>query len=156
MGVESENCQVAELQQEWVKFQISSTVIQCIVWENSCDACDGTSKRHSMKQLFPYRGFPTGMVHLHYISCLRYTILVRNPRYTVFALSFFFSFSVHFAASCAQVARSSFLLPRLGLPWHRDWPEKVHAHGTSDVQAAAVHVSFRDREYFDCLKVEKF
>ena len=25
------------------------------------------------------RGFPTRMVYLHYISCLRYTILVRNP-----------------------------------------------------------------------------
>ena len=28
-----------------------------------------------------HRGFPTRMVHLHYISCLRYTILVGNPRY---------------------------------------------------------------------------
>ena len=27
-----------------------------------------------------YRGFPTRMVYLDYISCLRYTILVRNPR----------------------------------------------------------------------------
>ena len=29
-----------------------------------------------------YRGFPTRMVYLYYISCLRYTILVGNPRYT--------------------------------------------------------------------------
>ena len=28
-----------------------------------------------------YRGFPTRMVYLCYISCLRYTILVGNPRY---------------------------------------------------------------------------
>ena len=28
-----------------------------------------------------YRGFPTRMVYLYYISCLRYTILVGNPRY---------------------------------------------------------------------------
>ena len=28
-----------------------------------------------------YRGLPTRMVYLYYISCLRYTILVRNPRY---------------------------------------------------------------------------
>ena len=28
-----------------------------------------------------YQGFPTRMVYLCYISCLRYTILVRNPRY---------------------------------------------------------------------------
>ena len=28
-----------------------------------------------------YRGFPTRRVYLHYISCLRYTILVGNPRY---------------------------------------------------------------------------
>ena len=32
--------------------------------------------------LFVYRGFPTRMVYLYYISCLRYTILVGNPRYT--------------------------------------------------------------------------
>ena len=29
-----------------------------------------------------YRGFPTRMVYLYYISCWRYTILVGNPRYT--------------------------------------------------------------------------
>ena len=29
----------------------------------------------------PYRGFRIRMVCLHYISCLRYTILVGNPRY---------------------------------------------------------------------------
>ena len=28
-----------------------------------------------------YWGFPTRMVYLYYMSCLRYTILVRNPRY---------------------------------------------------------------------------
>ena len=28
-----------------------------------------------------YRGFPTRMVNLYYISCLRYTIVVGNPRY---------------------------------------------------------------------------
>ena len=28
-----------------------------------------------------YRGFPTRMVYLHYISCLRYTILAGNPQY---------------------------------------------------------------------------
>ena len=27
-----------------------------------------------------FQGFPTRMVYLHYISCLRYTILVGNPR----------------------------------------------------------------------------
>ena len=27
-----------------------------------------------------YRGFPTRMVYLYYISCLRYTILVGNPQ----------------------------------------------------------------------------
>ena len=31
--------------------------------------------------LSAYKGFPTRMVYLYYISCLRYTILVRNPRY---------------------------------------------------------------------------
>ena len=28
-----------------------------------------------------YRGFPTRMMYLHYISCLGYTILVGNHRY---------------------------------------------------------------------------
>ena len=28
-----------------------------------------------------YRGFLTRMVYLYYISCLRYTILVQNPKY---------------------------------------------------------------------------
>ena len=28
-----------------------------------------------------YRGFPTRMVYLYYKSCLRYTIVVENPRY---------------------------------------------------------------------------
>ena len=28
-----------------------------------------------------YPGFPTRMVYPYYISCLRYTILVGNPRY---------------------------------------------------------------------------
>ena len=42
---------------------------------------------HKLKQIQTmgfsevYRGFPTRMVYLHYISCLRYTILVGNLRY---------------------------------------------------------------------------
>ena len=31
---------------------------------------------------FLYRGFPTRMLYLYYVSCLRYTILVRNPWYS--------------------------------------------------------------------------
>ena len=31
--------------------------------------------------VWPYRGFPTRTVYLYYMSCLRYTILVGNPRY---------------------------------------------------------------------------
>ena len=37
------------------------------VWRNFCSI---------------YRGFPTRMVYLDYITCLRYTIVVRNPRYS--------------------------------------------------------------------------
>ena len=33
--------------------------------------------------LSAYRGFPTRKVYLYYISCLRYTILVGNHRYTL-------------------------------------------------------------------------
>ena len=32
--------------------------------------------------IVPYRWFPTKIVYLYYISCLRYTILVWNSRYT--------------------------------------------------------------------------
>ena len=31
-------------------------------------------------QFIKNRGFPTRVVHLHYISCLRYTIVVGNPQ----------------------------------------------------------------------------
>ena len=30
--------------------------------------------------MFIIRGFPTRMVYLNYISCVRYTILVLNPQ----------------------------------------------------------------------------
>ena len=40
-----------------------------------------TNKQKESVKLWKYRGFPTRMVHLYYISCLRYTILVGNPRY---------------------------------------------------------------------------
>ena len=33
------------------------------------------------QQHITFRGFPTRTVHLDYISCLRYTILVGNPRF---------------------------------------------------------------------------
>ena len=33
------------------------------------------------------RGFPTRMVYLYYISCLRYTILVGNPRNQTYCLT---------------------------------------------------------------------
>ena len=40
------------------------------------------SPENKVRQTIPiYRGFPTRMVYLYYISCLRYTILVGNPRY---------------------------------------------------------------------------
>ena len=35
----------------------------------------------SIVSLFIYHGFPTRIVHLYYISCLKYTILAGNPRY---------------------------------------------------------------------------
>ena len=41
---------------------------------------DNNTKIFSMRYS-AYRGFPTRMVYLHYISCLRYTILVGNPQY---------------------------------------------------------------------------
>ena len=36
---------------------------------------------HVCLYISAYQGFPTRMVYFHYISCLRYTILVRNPQY---------------------------------------------------------------------------
>ena len=43
-----------------------------------------------------YAGFPTRMVYLYYIACLRYTILVGNPRYygSVTAVKFNFQLNV--------------------------------------------------------------
>ena len=46
---------------------------QCELYEN---------KRLGMHMFRVYQGFPTRMVYLYYISCLRYTILVGNPRYS--------------------------------------------------------------------------
>ena len=43
--------------------------------------CTADSVEGSRTSVVCYREFPTGMVYLYYISCLRYTILVRNPRY---------------------------------------------------------------------------
>ena len=37
---------------------------------------------HACIQLYTYWGFPTSMVYLYCISCVRYTILVGNPRYS--------------------------------------------------------------------------
>ena len=34
-----------------------------------------------VSSLIVFEGFPTRMVYPHYISCLRYTILVGNPRF---------------------------------------------------------------------------
>ena len=36
--------------------------------------------RQTENVMVPFRGFPIRMVYLYYMSCLRYTILVRNPR----------------------------------------------------------------------------
>ena len=52
------------------------------------------------KYNFIIRGFPTRMVYLYYISCLRYTILVGNPRF--YMLSSFSSISVKNVSFPAQ------------------------------------------------------
>ena len=45
-----------------------------------------------------FRGFPTRMEYLYYISCLRYTILVGNPRFlSVLPHSFFCLLSVFYS-----------------------------------------------------------
>ena len=51
-----------------------------------------------------YRGSPTRMVYLYYISCLRYTILVGNPRYFPSSTCFFtISVSTLSTSLCLQV-----------------------------------------------------
>ena len=50
---------------------------------------NGISRLHNRLEIYHfgtessnyYQGFPTRMVYLYYMSCLRYTILVRNPRH---------------------------------------------------------------------------
>ena len=46
------------------------------------ETCTNHTHRHKLveKRENKNRGFPPRKVHLHYISCLRYTILVGNPR----------------------------------------------------------------------------
>ena len=40
-----------------------------------------------MRQMWTYQGFLSRMVYLYYISCLRYTILVKNPWYAQSSLN---------------------------------------------------------------------
>ena len=51
------------------------------------DGCKSAKNRKKLETFFTteikYRGFLTRKVYLYYISCLRYTTLVRNPRYTL-------------------------------------------------------------------------
>ena len=51
-----------------------------IRWKHVCGAVRGWRKPASDSYSI-WRGFPTRMVYLYYISCLRYTILVGNPRW---------------------------------------------------------------------------
>ena len=46
----------------------------------------GISLDFSSWSLVSYRGIRTRMVYLDYITCLRYTILVRNPRHVQFKI----------------------------------------------------------------------
>ena len=41
------------------------------------------TKEKDVNSMGAFRGFPTRMVYLDYITCLRYTILVRNPRFGI-------------------------------------------------------------------------
>ena len=61
---------------------------------------------------FKNQGFPTWIVYLHYISCLRYTILVRNPGNTslktVFAKHFVFVICVYKLDVCCSYSDCKF------------------------------------------------
>ena len=50
-----------------------------IVVVDCCEKRDGMRDNVHVYGIF--RGFPTRMVYLYYMSCLRYTILARNPRF---------------------------------------------------------------------------
>ena len=58
--------------------------------------------------LIPYRGFPTRMVYLYFISCFRYTILVGNPWYLsdISCCSVRHEVLVTIVGSCPQMSRS--------------------------------------------------
>ena len=63
-----------------------------------------------MVYLYYIRGFPTRMVYLYYISCLRYTILVGNPRYHAWDTPFWWEPSIY--SPCLQ------RLPWISCPGH--------------------------------------
>ena len=73
------------LSQGMVEVVTFGTIVLCIVLPH-CLTVNPHSElslvtEPSMRFTISYRGFPTRMVYLYYISCLRYTILVGNPRY---------------------------------------------------------------------------
>ena len=85
-------CFLAHFTGQWHRSK-SITLVSCFLHFE-------TRKAASLSTSKTYRGFQTRMVYLDYITCLRYTILVRNPRYAhlaslhlysaTFSLIFFF------------------------------------------------------------------
>ena len=61
--------------------------------------------------MFLFQGFPTRMVYLYYILCLRYTFLAGNPRFVClfffFSVLFCFSFSWECIVFLSHILASS-------------------------------------------------
>ena len=66
--------------------------------------CDGSAAGTSLNR---YRGFPTRMVNLHYISCLRNTILVGNPRYVASPFVYLLNIFVYFSHGRWQLIKET-------------------------------------------------
>ena len=91
-----------------------------------------------------YQGFPARMVYFFYISCLRYTILVGNPRYCVY------SSSVHACNALSWCCVHFLSIKSLKILAHR--LHKDYNHSQIFVHASFVHNS----EYLHTLTIERF
>ena len=73
---DEDDCDVRAEEEENVASPGSGVVVCVVLILVQCDCLDTCCFGCLI-----IRGFPTRMVYLHYISCLRYIILVGNPAY---------------------------------------------------------------------------
>ena len=65
----------------FVSFCIFVGLVCWLVCVVSVSCFGGGGREREQSDVLVFQGFPARMVYLYYISCLRYTILVGNPRF---------------------------------------------------------------------------